>query len=572
MSKADECNSDVVEDVQKDSNGHLMAPPAKEKPQSQTASSTPSSGSSGKTTITSSSGTSSSADTLHTSSQEVSSDASAQPDSSVWGIANAMQKEFFHLDLTNDYYTFGRAKQCDYCFDIPSIRNHKHHKLYSKKQFAIKRTVNPDGSTNQVILEDLGGTNGTFVNGEKVPSKKQRQIRNNDKIGLAYAWSNVFMFIDNQAHANPLLPQNFSRKYIINKLIGKGACGEVFEVWLKEGVGQFACKIISKSRLSLSCVSVNSLSRDAMSEAKILQQLNHPCIIAVEDVIDSPRNLYIVLEYAAGGELFERLSQKGQLPEPLAKLYFYQMLCAVNYLHENGITHRDLKPENILLMTKSEPTLIKITDFGMSRLVEEQSLMRTLAGTPSYLAPEIIERLQSQASPGYTKLVDMWSLGVILYVCLVAYPPFSNARADTPQHINQQILTANFNFNHDRWKTVSHLAKQLITFLLKLNAVERLTPNQTLQHEWLQDVSMQKKALELMDPQSHSVDFNLMGEKSLSSDSVDTRKVSTDNDVADLSNDSLTKLSAQKSSDSELSGKRSNESSEVCQAKCAKLG
>jgi len=562
----------------------IMSPPAKEST-SQTASNTQSSDSSGKTSQSnnsSSSGTTpSSAETvpLAGSSQEVTSDTSEAPNPAVWGVIHPLQPEFIQLELINDRYTFGRAKDSDYCFDMPSIKKHKHHKLYSKMHFAIKRTVNLDGSTEQVILEDLGGTNGTFINGDKVRSKKQRSIENLDKIALSYCWSNIFMFIDMQTKTNTDLPVSVSKKYILHKSIGKGACGEVFETWLRDGVGRFACKVISKARLSLSSVSVNFINQDAMTEAKLLQQLEHPCIIGVKDVIDSPKKLYIVLEYAAGGELFERLSQKGALKQDLAKLYFYQMLCAVAYLHENGITHRDLKPENILLMSQTEPSLVKITDFGMSRLVEEQTLMRTLAGTPSYLAPEILERIRSQSSPGYTKLVDMWSLGVLLYVCLVAYPPFSNGRTDTQQNINQQILTANFNFDHSRWNDVSPLAKQLVTYLLKLNASERLTPTQALAHEWLNDSKMKKQAAELMMipeeggdtvPHSHAVNIDLMGEKSLSSDSTSTRKVSTDNDERQLSGDSVKKLSGSSMDKGEVN-KRVHESLDAQQTKHAKL-
>ena len=487
--------------------------------------------SSGKTTASSSesNSTPSSSNTAPVSSESQDTpDTCASQELPLWGVVIALQPEFFNLNLIKDQYLFGRAKGCDYSFDVPSIKNNKYHRSYSKMHFAIKRITGPDGSTSRVILEDLGGTNGTFINGKKLTSKMQQHLQANDKIALSYSWNNVFLFLDNQSRETHNLPTSFSDKYILGKSIGKGACGEVFEAYLKEGVSQFACKVISKSRLS---ISANSHNRNIMIEAQILQQLHHPCIIAVEDVIDCPENLYIVLEYAAGGELFDRLSKKGPIPESITKLYFYQMLCAVSYLHENGITHRDLKPENILLMSQEEPCLIKITDFGMSRLVEEKSLMLTLAGTPSYLAPEIIDRISSQSSPGYTKLVDMWSLGVILYVCLVAYPPFSNDRKDTPQDIFHQIKSVNFNFAHLRWNSVSQLAKQLISFLLKLNSSERLTTVQALEHPWLNDTKMQQEAAELMEPNRNLFERSLMGEQSLSNDSYDTRKISTDVDA-----------------------------------------
>ena len=557
----------------------IMAPPATDTT-SQIATQnagTQSSDSSGKTSQSNhSSSTPSSSDTVQVAgSQEVTCESNELPNPAVWGIVHPLQPEFIQFELINDHYTFGRAKESNYSFDLPSIRKHKHHKAFSKMHFAIKRVVNPDDSTHTIFLEDLGGTNGTYVNGEKVPSNCQRPIQHLDKIALPYFWSNVFMLIDTKAKVNPDLPVAFSNKYILQKSIGKGACGEVFETWLKEGVGQFACKVVKKALMPMD--STNSVVRDAMTEAKLLLQLQHPCIIGINDVFDSPRHLYIVLEYAAGGELFQRLTDTGPLPEPLAKLYFYQMLLAVAYLHKNGITHRDLKPENILLMTSSEPTLIKITDFGMSRLVGEQSLMNTLAGTPSYLAPEILRGMNSPSSPGYTKLVDMWSLGVILYVCLVAYPPFSNGRNDTQQTVSRQILSANFNFNHSRWRQVSSLAKQLVSFLLKLEAAERLNTTEALKHEWFNDNDMRQKAAQLMavhdaaESSCHTeVNINLMGEKSLSSESTSTRKVSNDADGVQLSDDALNKLSGQSSEKTE-SLKRVHGSSDVAQTKQAKL-
>lgn len=446
---------------------------------------------------------------------------------SYWGYLCSLQSEFFNIDLVNDQYLFGRAKACDYCFDIPSIKSNKYHKSYSKKHFKIERILDPTTLTTRVILVDLGGTNGTFVNGKKVNSNNQQQLHTLDKIALSYPWNKVFLYVDCQTSTSLNLPAELSNKYIMGKSIGKGACGEVYEIFLREGVGQFACKVISKTLLSLSDKDHN---RNVMIEAQILQKLHHPCIIAIQEVFDSTQNLYILLEYAAGGELFERLHSKGPMPEPLAKLYFYQMLNAVSYLHENKITHRDLKPENILLLSKKEPCLIKITDFGMSRLVNEKSLMETQAGTPSYLAPEIVSCIQSRSSQGYTKLVDMWSLGVILYVCLVAYPPFSNERNDTDEDIYDQIVTANYNFNHSRWKNVSQLAKQLISFLLKLNSSERLNTDQALDHSWLDDRKMIQEANELMEPYKSVLERSLMEEKSLSNDSYDTRKISTDMD------------------------------------------
>jgi serine/threonine-protein kinase Chk2 len=140
-----------------------------------------------------------------------------------------------------------------------------------------------------------------------------------------------------------------------------------------------------------------------------IKSLHHPCIIKVEDVFHTDTKLFIVLELVEGGELFDKVVSCGKFSENVAKMLFYQMLVACKYLHDNGITHRDLKPENLLLSADiKEESVIKVTDFDLSQFVGENSLMKTLCGTPTYLAPEIIT---NAGMGGYTKAVDCWSLG-----------------------------------------------------------------------------------------------------------------------------------------------------------------
>uniref|UniRef100_F6WMB2 Serine/threonine-protein kinase Chk2 n=1 Tax=Ciona intestinalis TaxID=7719 RepID=F6WMB2_CIOIN len=439
-------------------------------------------------TGTSSGNTVSSADTVPT--QEIT-DSQGVELEPVWGVLHSMQPEFYSLNLRDEQYTFGRANSCDYCFDIKTIKSTSRYKHYSKRHFAIRR-VKLEDETYQVFIEDFGGQNGVYVNGVKIPSGRKQTIKTSDEIGIAYNNFNVFLFIDKEKDSDLEVSDEFSKKYITHKLLGKGACGQVWEVWERFCAGKFAVKIISKTYLS-----VSPSSKDVIKEADILRKLSHPCIIGVHDVVDLPQNLYIVLEFAKGGELFKRLEKGGKLPEKIAKLYFFQMLSAVKYLHDNEITHRDLKPENILLMSTEEPCLIKITDFGMSRLVEEKSLMKTLAGTPSYLAPEIIKQHMGLGK-GYTKQVDLWSLGVILYVCLVAFPPFSAELTKTGQSIDEQILSANYSFQNQPWSTVSNDAKNLVSSLLVLNANDRLTTSAAVAHPWLQDSEMIRTANSLM--------------------------------------------------------------------------
>ena len=126
------------------------------------------------------------------------------------------------------------------------------------------------------------------------------------------------------------------------------------------------------------------------SECAILQGLNHPTIIRIHDVVDTNEALFIILELVEGGELFDRIIAHGQFDEKTSKFLFRQMCIGVKYLHDSSITHRDLKPENILLtQPETNETLIKITDFGLSRFINERSLMKTFCGTPNYLGKTI---------------------------------------------------------------------------------------------------------------------------------------------------------------------------------------
>lgn len=223
-----------------------------------------------------------------------------------------------------------------------------------------------------------------------------------------------------------------------------------------------------------------------------MKKLNHPCIIKIKDFFDA-EDYYIVLELMEGGELFDRVVGNKRLREATCKLYFYQMLLAVQYLHENGIIHRDLKPENVLLSSQKEDCLIKITDFGQSKILGETSLMRTLCGTPTYLAPEV---LNSLGTAGYNRAVDCWSLGVILFICLSGYPPFSEHKSQVS--LKDQITSGKYNFIPGVWAEVSEKALDLVKKLLIVDPKARFTTEEALRHPWLQDEDMKRKFKNLL--------------------------------------------------------------------------
>lgn len=145
------------------------------------------------------------------------------------------------------------------------------------------------------------------------------------------------------------------------------------------------------------------------AEIDILSQLDHPNVLKIIEIFDEEDCIYLVLELLGGGELFDRIVEKENYSEKEAAETVRPIVDAIRYCHSLGIIHRDLKPENLLYMTPSDNSIIKITDFGLARFVENE-MATTACGTPNYVAPEII------TGKGYSKEVDLWSIGVIIYI------------------------------------------------------------------------------------------------------------------------------------------------------------
>jgi len=179
-----------------------------------------------------------------------------------------------------------------------------------------------------------------------------------------------------------------------------------------------------------------------------------------------------------------------------------QIVRAIYYMHENHVCHRDLKPENFLFMTKEpiEKNLLKIIDFGLSCVFTQAQVLTTKAGTPYYVAPQVL-------AGKYDELSDMWSIGVIMYVMLCGYPPFFG---DTDADVLSKVRLGNFTFNAADWRNVSEDAKNLIRQLLKMNPRDRYTAQQALNHEWVKNKAPAAKNVDL---QSNFVD-NLRGFRS----------------------------------------------------------
>jgi len=209
---------------------------------------------------------------------------------------------------------------------------------------------------------------------------------------------------------------------------------------------------------------------------EILQKVHHPNIIALKEMIDTKDKIYFVMELVTGGELFDRIVEKGSYSEEDAKELVRKIVSAVEYLHSKEIAHRDLKPENLLVKSLECDTEVKIADFGLSKIIDQEKMMQTACGTPGYVAPEVLQ------AEGYGEEVDMWSIGVITYILLCGFPPFYS---ESVPEVFEQIMKAEYDYPAEYWDDISDEAKDFINHLLVVDVKKRLTAKKALEHAWL---------------------------------------------------------------------------------------
>eukprot|EP00494_Astrolonche_serrata_P023264 UN23522 len=207
-----------------------------------------------------------------------------------------------------------------------------------------------------------------------------------------------------------------------------------------------------------------------------MKMVNHPNAVKLYEVCEKRDRIVLVMDLCTGGHLLSRITKDKQYCESTASNIIKQLAGVLKYLHHMGITHRDLKPENILFVDDSKYSQIKVTDFGLSKYIRCHQQMQTACGTPTYVAPEVLYR------QGYSNQVDMWSVGVILYVLLSGYPPFYGS---TLPKLIGRIKRAEYNYNPAAFKYISQEAKNVINNLLQKDPNKRYTAADLLKCEWL---------------------------------------------------------------------------------------
>lgn len=411
--------------------------------------------------------------------------------------------------------TVGRSRQCDIMLNESDISTvHCEFYLIQMDVDGVKRTL--------LNIVDKS-RNGTFINGSRLV-KKDKILKNGDRLVLGKSCSFLFKYIFEDDQRNVSIeqepsksdsvfekpkvgfsnsqstlrrltrprPQSVFDNYVVGKELGVGHYATV-----KEGINKKTEQIVAIKIFHPQLNDDQKKNKQFKEEIDILMRVKHSNIVKlldsyVETVSKSQIQKYLVLEKIDDGELFDRILRKTSLRQDETKALFKQILTGLQYLHGMNIIHRDIKPENILLnITKrSDPKelqkgpwdadeidiQVKIADFGLAKFTGEMQFTNTLCGTPSYVAPEVLRKTD------YSSKVDMWSAGVLLYVCLCGFPPFSDTLG--PPSLKEQIAQGIFAFYSPYWDEIDDSVLHLISHLLVVNPTNRYDVEDTIRHPW----------------------------------------------------------------------------------------
>lgn len=272
--------------------------------------------------------------------------------------------------------------------------------------------------------------------------------------------------------------------------LGKGSYGTVTMGLIRGTTVKRAIKTIDKSKVS-------NVERFKL-EVEIMMRLDYPSILRLYDYFEDKKYIYLVLEICNGGELFDKIISQKYYGENEARVIFKQIISAIFYCHQNGVCHRDLKPENFIMISKKDPYNLKVIDFGLSRTFgssgplsvdiansvesspakgrrQTKAVLKTKAGTPFYIAPEVL-------TGNYNEKCDVWSCGVILYILFCGYPPFYG---ESNKEILEAVKRGKLDFSTPEWKDKSKSAIDLIRKMIT-NHEERLFADEVMRHPWMQ--------------------------------------------------------------------------------------
>ena len=262
------------------------------------------------------------------------------------------------------------------------------------------------------------------------------------------------------------------------KFLGEGSFAAVYQVQNRYTDAICAMKIINKSSNSAED------DKEILNEINILRCMDHPGVLKIFEFYSNRKSYSIVTELCPGGELFQQIIDKGPFNEKYSAFVMYQLFSAINYCHKMHIVHRDLKPENILIVSKDQDgyPIIKVCDFGTSKIFEKGKIERKLVGSSYYIAPEVLKKK-------YNEKCDLWSCGVIMYILLSARPPFGG---EDDNDIMERVAIGEYDLESPPFDKLSKNALDLIKKLLTMDINERINAEQALNHPWFKENKSQE--------------------------------------------------------------------------------
>ncbi|CAI0463803.1 unnamed protein product [Linum tenue] len=249
--------------------------------------------------------------------------------------------------------------------------------------------------------------------------------------------------------------------YVFGATLGRGKFGSVSLCTSRASGEEFACKTLKKGEETVH------------REVEIMQHLSgHPGVVTLHAVYEESECFHLLMEFCSGGRLIDQMVKEGQYSEQRAANIFKDVMLVIKYCHEMGVVHRDIKPENILLATSGK---IKLADFGLAMRVSNGQTLSGLAGSPAYVAPEVLQG-------NYSEKVDIWSAGVLLHALLAGALPF---QGDSLDSVFEAIKTVKLDFQSGIWDSVSKPARDLLARMLTRDVSARITADEALRHPWI---------------------------------------------------------------------------------------
>lgn len=409
-----------------------------------------------------------------------------------------------HVEGTKLTWLFGRNADCDMVLNTCMRLSNKHFRVWFS-------------TTDATLWIQDNSTNGTHLNGTRLVKGSNYILNQGDEISVGVGVpADVIRFVvlfsdiynpSNAQNNSVVKDEGIYKDYIVkNETIGQGAFATVKKAIERKTGHSYAVKIINRRR------AIHAGGKGAMlgvnRELEILRQLDHPNIVKSKSFYEDIENYYLVMELVPGGDLMDFVAANGAIGEDATQVITKQILDGIAYVHKLGILHRDLKPDNILIM-QDDPIIVKITDFGLAKISDNATFMKTFCGTLAYVAPEVItgkydqHATQSQGpGPNYSNLVDIWSLGCLVYVLLTSHLPFNGK---TQTHMFNKIKSGEYHESPLNSYEISEQGRDFLRCCLMVDPALRPSAEQALRHPWIVDVDLNMDD----DPESQSMSQKL---------------------------------------------------------------